>query len=271
MSRYFARPAVTTWDPQQYLRFADERTRPFHELLARVPALPPAPVVLDVGCGPGNSTEVLRERWPDATLVGIDSSPEMLAAAAGVAGAEYRLADAATWDPAGERPDLIASNATLQWVPGHLAVLSRWAAALRPGGVLAFQVPGNFDAPSHRLLAGLRRSPRWREALGRDAVRAGVHRPEEYLDVLLGAGCATADVWETTYSTLLTGDDPVLEWVRGTALRPVLALLPDPVERAAFEAEYAALLRDAYPAGPHGTVFPFRRIFAVAVRTGAPR
>ncbi|GAA4862052.1 trans-aconitate 2-methyltransferase [Kitasatospora terrestris] len=285
---------MTTWDPQQYLRFADERTRPFRELLARVPALPPAPVVLDIGCGPGNSTEVLRERWPDATLVGIDSSPEMLAAAAGVAGAEYRLADAATWDPAGERPDLIASNATLQWLgfsaagqaaegpsspkagkegraPGHLAVLTRWAAALRPGGVLAFQVPGNFDAPSHRLLADLRRSPRWREALGQDAVRAGVHRPEEYLDVLLGAGCATADVWETTYSTLLTGDDPVLEWVRGTALRPVLALLPDPAERAAFEAEYAALLRDAYPAGPHGTVFPFRRVFAVAVRTGAPR
>ncbi|MEV4614393.1 methyltransferase domain-containing protein [Kitasatospora sp. NPDC049258] len=259
---------MPTWDPSQYLRYADQRTRPLHELLARVPELPPAPTVLDIGCGPGNSTAVLRERWPDAAITGIDTSAEMLATARTAAGeptADYLLADAARYDPAPAAPDLIASNATLQWVEGHLDLLPRWAGALRPGGVIAFQVPGNFDRPSHTLLAELRRSPRWRAALGEDRIRAGVPAPDAYLAALLDAGC-TADVWETTYLTLLPGPDPVLEWTKGTALRPVLELLADPVERAAFLAEYAALLREAYPAGPHGTVFPFRRIFAVAVR-----
>ncbi|MFC8454898.1 methyltransferase domain-containing protein [Kitasatospora sp. NPDC057223] len=279
------------WDPAQYLRFADERTRPLHDLLARVPVLPePArPTVLDIGCGPGNSTAVLRARWPQARITGIDSSPEMLAAArsTGEPTADYLLADARGYDPAPANPDLIVSNATLQWLnpdvdgrrrqgsapkagqgerpAGHTALLRRWAGALRPGAVLAFQVPGNFDAPSHTLLAELRRSPRWRHLLGAEPTRAGVHRPGEYLDTLAGAGCR-ADVWETTYSTLLSGPDPVLEWVRGTALRPVLGRLADPADQAAFLAEYGALLREAYPAGPHGTVFPFRRIFAVAVR-----
>ncbi|WP_354642046.1 methyltransferase domain-containing protein [Kitasatospora camelliae] len=258
---------MSTWDPQQYLRFADERTRPFGELLARVPELPPAPVVLDIGCGPGNSTAVLRRRWPDATLIGVDNSAEMIAAARteGEPGAEYRLADATGYDVAADRPDLIASNATLQWVEGHLALLGRWAEALRPGGVIAIQVPGNFDAPSHTLLADLRLSPRWRDILGEGARRTPVHGPERYLETLLAAGCR-ADVWETTYSTLLDGEDPVLQWVAGTALRPVLARLDDPVERAAFTEEYRALLRDAYPRGEYGTVFPFRRIFAVGIR-----
>ncbi|WP_371479838.1 methyltransferase domain-containing protein [Kitasatospora sp. NBC_00315] len=262
-------PGTVHWDPAQYLRFADERTRPLHDLLARVPALPhePAPTVLDIGCGPGNSTAVLRRRWPGGRLTGIDSSPEMLATARaeGEPTADYLLADARGYDPADARPDLVVSNATLQWVDGHLDLLPRWAAALKPGAVLAFQVPGNFDAPSHTLLAGLRRSPRWRDLLGGDATRAGVHRPETYLDALAGAHC-TPDVWETTYLTLLAGPDPVLEWVKGTALRPVLGRLAAPEDRAAFLAEYGALLREAYPAGPHGTVFPFRRIFAVAVR-----
>ncbi len=257
------------WDPQQYLRFADERTRPLRDLLARVPALPnePAPAVLDIGCGPGNSTAVLRERWPGAGITGIDNSAEMLAAArgGGEPGADYLLADAGDYDPAGAEPDAIVSNATLQWIPGHLGLLPRWAGALRAGGVIAFQVPGNFDAPSHLALAELRRSPRWRGPLGADAVRAGVHEPGAYLDALTRAGCS-ADVWETTYSTLLTGPDPVLEWVKGTALRPVLTRLTDEDERSAFLAEYGALLRAAYPAGPHGTVFPFRRIFAVGVK-----
>ncbi|MFD0278656.1 methyltransferase domain-containing protein [Kitasatospora sp. NPDC127111] len=280
------------WDPEQYLRFADERTRPLRDLLARVPAIPnePAATVLDIGCGPGNSTAVLRERWPAARITGIDNSAAMLATARGTGEptADYLLADARDYDPAPARPDLIVSNAALQWIgsgassrprrgpssptaraegraDGHLGLLARWADALPPGGVIAFQVPGNFGSPSHTLLAGLRRSPRWRAALGDDATRAGVHEPGEYLRALADAGCAP-DVWETTYSTLLTGPDPVLEWVKGTALRPVLTRLADPAERDAFLAEYGALLREAYPAGPHGTVFPFRRIFAVAVK-----
>ncbi|MFB7126683.1 methyltransferase domain-containing protein [Kitasatospora sp. NPDC056273] len=257
------------WDPEQYLRFADERNRPLRELLARVPALPHpgAEVILDIGCGPGNSTAALRERWPTARLTGVDNSAPMLATARteGEPTAEYLLADAREYDPAPARPDLIVSNATLQWVDGHLALLPRWAAALEPGGVLAFQVPGNFDAPSHTLLADLRRSARWRGPLGEEAVRAGVHPPERYLDALVAADCLP-DVWETTYRTLLPGPDPVLEWVKGTALRPVLTRLADPADRAAFLAEYGRLLREAYPAGPHGTVFPFRRIFAVGIR-----
>ncbi|MEU9128273.1 methyltransferase domain-containing protein [Kitasatospora sp. NPDC048540] len=258
---------MTTWDPDQYLRYADQRTRPLYELLGRVPVLPAAPTVLDIGCGPGNSTAVLRERWPDADLTGVDNSAEMLAAARaeGEPTAAYLLADAAAYDPSPAAPDLIASNATLQWIPDHLALLPRWAGALRPGGVIALQVPGNFDAPSHTLLAELRRSPRWRSALGADRTRAGVPEPDAYLRALLAAGC-TADVWETTYLTVLQGQDPVLEWTKGTALRPVLGLLTDPAQRADFLAEYAALLREAYPAGEGGTVFPFRRIFAVGVR-----
>ncbi|MDH6114523.1 trans-aconitate 2-methyltransferase [Kitasatospora sp. MAP12-15] len=261
------------WDPEQYLRFADERTRPLRDLLARVPALPgePAPVVLDIGCGPGNSTAVLRERWPKARITGVDNSPEMLAAARshGEPTADYLLADAHDYDPAPAAPDLIISNATLQWIDGHLALLPRWAAALRPGASLAFQVPGNFEAPSHTLLRELAGSPRWRDALGERIGRAGVHQPAEYLDALVAAGRTggwSVDVWETTYSTLLTGEDPVLDWVKGTALRPLLTHLTDPAEQRRFLAEYGALLREAYPAGPHGTVFPFRRIFAVATR-----
>ncbi|MER6299334.1 methyltransferase domain-containing protein [Kitasatospora sp. NPDC001539] len=275
------------WDPAQYLRFADERTRPLRELIARVPALPDRAdtVVLDIGCGPGNSTAVLRERWPRARITGIDSSAAMLATARaeGEPTAEYLLADARAYDPAPARPDLIVSNATLQWIDGHLDLIPRWAAAVRPGGAVAFQVPGNFDAPSHTLLADLCHSPRWRDLLGTgtggtadngagntDAggtgtVRAGVHPPERYLDALAAVGCLP-DVWETTYRTLLPGPDPVLEWVKGTALRPVLTALTDPADRDDFLAEYGRLLREAYPPGPYGTVFPFRRIFAVGVK-----
>ncbi|MFD8753219.1 methyltransferase domain-containing protein [Kitasatospora sp. NPDC059577] len=279
------------WDPAQYVRFVDERTRPLRDLLARVPVLPHPgeETILDIGCGPGNSTAVLRERWPHARLTGVDNSAPMLATARteGEPTADYVLADARDYDPAPVRPDLVVSNAALQWMNpsepeprrghpsptageegqagGHLGIVRRWAAAVRPGGAVALQVPGNFDAPSHTLLADLRRSARWRGTLGEDAVRAGVHPPEHYLDALVGAGCHP-DVWETTYLTVLPGPDPVLEWVKGTALRPVLTLLADPADRAAFLAEYGRLLREAYPSGPSGTVFPFRRIFAVGTK-----
>ncbi|MCG6500529.1 methyltransferase domain-containing protein, partial [Kitasatospora sp. A2-31] len=155
------------WDPHQYLRYADERTRPLHDLLTRVPTLPhePAPTVLDIGCGPGNSTALLRRRWPHARLTGIDNSADMLTTArtTGEPTAHYQLADATHYDPADTHPDLIASNATLQWIPGHLDLLPRWAATLPPGGVIALQVPGNFDSPSHTALTELRHSPRWHD------------------------------------------------------------------------------------------------------------
>jgi trans-aconitate 2-methyltransferase len=250
------------WDPGQYGRYADERSRAYHELVARVRAETPRYVV-DLGCGDGSLTATLAGRWPGATVVGVDSSTEMLAAAR-PAGVELRQGSIEEWTP--DRPvDVLVSNAAFQWVPGHPALLAGWVAALAPGGELAFQVPGNFGAPSHTILAELRQVPRWHELLGADADRSpAVLEPADYLARLTALGCEV-DAWETTYLHLLHGTDPVLEWVRGTALRPVLAALP-PADATVFEAEYAERLREAYPAGPGGTVFPFRRIFVVARR-----
>jgi trans-aconitate 2-methyltransferase len=270
--------AAPAWDPQQYLHHTDHRTRPFHELLARVPALPGRPPrIADLGCGPGNVTSLLAQRWPDARITGFDNSPEMLRAASAYAGPtpggghlDFRAADAAHWTPE-ETYDLVIANAALQWVEGHAERFPLWLDHLAPGGTLAFQVPGNHTAPSHALLAGLCASPKWRARLGGSAERRVlIHEPEEYFRLLSRLGCES-DVWETTYLHHLQGPDPVLTWTKGTALRPVLtALGDDDAAREEFLAEYGELLRTAYPAGPHGTVFPFRRIFAVARRTGAP-
>jgi trans-aconitate 2-methyltransferase len=266
--------AAPTWDPQQYLRHATHRTRPFLDLLARIPALPgaAAPRIADIGCGPGNVTALLADRWPGARITGFDSSREMLEAAARYAGPtpgggrlDFRRADAAHWTPE-ERYDLIVSNAALQWVPGHADRFPQWLDRVTPGGTLAFQVPGNFTAPSHALLAELCDTPRWRDRLdGHGSRYVHILSPHAYLERLTGLGCDVVDVWESTYVQLLQGEDPVLEWTKGTALRPVLTVLDE--DRTAvreFVAQYRDLLRKAYPTGPHGTVFPFRRIFAVA-------
>ncbi len=251
---------MPVWDPQQYARFSTQRSRPYLELVGRIPAEAPARVV-DLGCGDGELTETLTQRWPQAQIEGIDSSSDMLQAARPRAGLTFRAGDIKTWQP--DRPvDVIISNAALQWVDGHLDLLGRFVESLTPGGFLAFQVPGNFGEPSHTLLTELRRSPRWRDKLGNSAQRLGSHEPDEYLDRLARLGCAV-DVWETTYQQVLTGPDPVLEWVKGTALRPVLELL-DPAETKEFLSEYGAALRTAYPSHDYGTIFPFRRIFAVA-------
>ncbi|MFB6812620.1 trans-aconitate 2-methyltransferase [Streptomyces sp. NPDC056387] len=271
-------PAATshgapTWDPQQYLRHAGHRTRPFLDLLHRIPELPTRPArIADLGCGPGNVTALLAERWPEARITGFDLSPEMLRRAddeyagrtAGGGSLDFRHADLAHWLP--EEPyDLIISNAALQWVPSHPGSFPAWIHGLRPGGTFAFQVPGNHTAPSHALLARLCDTPRWHDRLaGHGARYVHLLEPAEYLARLTGLGCAV-DTWETTYHQMLTGPDPVLDWVKGTALRPVLtALGNDRPAVDAFLAEYRELLREAYPPGPRGTVFPFRRIFAVA-------
>lgn len=256
------------WDPRQYEAFADERGRPFGELLARVTARSPS-FVVDLGCGTGALTAALLDRWPDARVVGVDSSAEMLARAqqhARPPQLSFESGDIGTWRT--ETPvDVLVSNAALQWVPDHLELLPTLVESLTPGGWLAFQVPGNFDAPSHTLLRDLARQPQWRGLRDRVANRyPNSSEPASYLDVLAGLGCRV-DAWETTYLHVLQGADPVLEWVRGTALRPVLAAL-DPDEAARFTAEYGALLRDAYPATPYGTVLPFRRIFVAARRPG---
>jgi trans-aconitate 2-methyltransferase len=256
------------WDPAVYLEHANDRARPFLDLMGRVGARDPA-VVVDLGCGPGGLTGLLADRWPSADVVGVDSSEEMVQRAQSgrhSGRCSFVLGDVRDWQPT--RPvDVLVSNATLQWVPDHLALLPRWVEFLGPGGWLAIQVPSNFDAPSHTLMRELAGSPRWRDRLGGVLRHAdAVAEPGAYLEVLAAAGAAV-DVWQTTYVHVLTGDDPVLSWVRGTGLRPVLsALLPE--DGVTFEVEYAELLRTAYPAQPYGTPFPFTRTFAVAHRTG---
>jgi trans-aconitate 2-methyltransferase len=263
-----------TWDPGQYLRHSRHRARPFADLLAQVPEIPGDPArIADLGCGPGNVTVQLADRWPTARVTGYDNSAEMLARTGEHAGPtagggrlDFAHADLTDWAPA-ETYDLITSNAALQWVPGHLESLPGWLDALTPGGTLAFQMPHNIDAPLHALMRELAATARWKGLVG-DALRPtdSVHDPLVYLDRLESLGCAT-DVWETTYMQLLTGRDAVLDWVKGTGLRPVLtALADDPDARDAFVAEYRDLLRDAYPEKPYGTVLPFRRLFAVARR-----
>ncbi|MFE6778568.1 trans-aconitate 2-methyltransferase [Streptomyces sp. NPDC057702] len=283
-------PDSPQWDPKQYLRHSALRTRPFLDLLARIPD-PPAPTadqapatdapqpgapalrIADLGCGPGNVTALLATRWPDAHITGYDNSVDMLREAQTYAGPtegggrlDFQPADAATWVP-DEPFDLIVSNAALQWVPDHSESFESWVGALTPGGTFAFQVPGNFVSPSHALLGELCDTPRWRRRLdGRGRRFVHVLSPADYLERLLGLGCVV-DAWETTYVQVLTGTDPVLDWVKGTALRPILTALADEPEAAAdFLAEYRDLLRKAYPQGPYGTVFPFRRIFVVARR-----
>jgi trans-aconitate 2-methyltransferase len=255
------------WDPGTYLRFSDERARPFVELLARVRAAAPS-VVVDLGCGEGALTASLAGRWPEARITGVDSSPEMLAAAAAHAvpgRVSFTAGDVREWAPSGP-VDVLVSNAVLHWVPGHDQLLARWAGFLAPGGELAAQVPGNFRAPTHALLAQLCALPRWADRVGDAAPRPdAVLEPADYFDVLTGAGLA-ADVWETTYLHVLPGEDPVLAWVRGTVLRPVLARL-DEDDAAELTEAYAAALREAYSRRPDGTtVLPFRRVFAVGRR-----
>jgi trans-aconitate 2-methyltransferase len=248
-----------TWDPGTYLEYGDERARPFVDLIARVGAQDPRTVV-DLGCGPGTLTALLKRRWPAAEVFGIDSSPEMVAAADAGNGVSMAVGDLRDWSP--EAPvDVLVSNAALQWVPGHLELLPRLVAQVAPGGWFAFQVPGNFSAPSHALRHDLERDPRFSPYL--EAVAGpDAHDPEVYLEALLGLGCAV-DAWETTYLHLLTGDDPVFRWAIGTGARPTLEALPDGL-RQEFEEEFRAGLREAYPATRHGTVLPFRRVFVVA-------
>jgi trans-aconitate 2-methyltransferase len=235
--------------------------------------------VADLGCGPGNLTAALAGRWPDATVVGVDSSPEMIyTASANTASANtgpasapnlsFALGDVRDWRP-GRPLDVLVCNAVLQWVPGHDELLLSWADLLAPGGWLAFQLPGNFDQPYHSVVAEMARSPRWRGPLADVRLNRQAGDPADYVTLLARPGFEV-DAWETTYLHILQGEDPVLEWAKGTALRPVLAAL-DAEQAAAFVREYGERLRTAYPPRPFGTLFPFRRVFAVVHRAGLSR
>ncbi len=255
------------WDPGQYRRFADERARPFFDLVARIGTDAPRSVA-DLGCGPGDLTVDLARRWPGAAILGIDSSPEMIAAARRgekPPGVSFTVADLRDWQPDGP-VDVGVCNAVLQWVPGHLGLLPRWVSWLSGGGWLAFQLPGNFDQPPHAVLRELAASPRWRPLIGAAELNRQAGDLTGYLDVLAKAGCQV-DAWETTYLHILHGEDPVVEWVKGTALRPVLAVLDD-AETAEFLAVYRDQMRRAYPPRSFGTVLPFRRVFVVAHSPG---
>jgi len=253
---------TNTWDPDRYLTYADERGRPFVELVQRIDSDIPAAVV-DLGCGPGNLTRLLAERWPDADVLGVDSSPEMIAKAdATVSGVRFEVGDLRAWAQAdGDPADVLVSNAALQWLPDHLELLPRLVARVRPGGWFAFQVPGNFDEPSHTIRRDLAADERF-AAHTADVAVPDSHDPADYLAALAALGCAV-DAWETTYLHLLTGDDPVFTWVSGTGARPTLQALPDGL-REEFTDEFKARLRAAYPSRDYGVVLPFRRIFVVA-------
>jgi trans-aconitate 2-methyltransferase len=250
------------WNPDVYLAFADDRGRPFFDLLSRVGADAPRRVV-DLGCGPGNLTLHLRERWPAAELEAVDSSPEMIEAAQG-RGIDAHVGDIDAWHPAPDT-DVVLSNAALQWVPTHRELLVRWATELPAGAWIAAQVPGNFDAPSHVAVRELAARGQWADALGDFPFRAGkvVDQPAEYAALLADAGC-TVDTWETTYIHQLAGSTPVLDWISGTALTAVQSRLDDEqFER--FRQELIPILAGLYPARPDGvTYFPFRRVFVVA-------
>lgn len=252
------------WDPQRYLGYADLRARPFYELLARVGAQRPRRVV-DQGCGAGNLTVELAGYWPSATVEAFDSSADMVAAAA-EAGVTASTLDVREWDPEPDT-DVVVSNAVLQWVPRHRELLRYWADRLPDQSWFAMQLPGNMTAPSHELTRELASAPEWSRRLSGVGLRGpdAVDDPVAYAELFSERDWAV-DAWETTYLQRLTGDDPVLEWISGTALRPVRAALDDNDWRR-FREQLAPRLRAAYPRGPDGaTWFPFRRIFVVAHR-----
>jgi trans-aconitate 2-methyltransferase len=255
-----------TWDPTQYLRFQPERSRPFYDLLEHV-TWERVNAAADLGCGTGELTRALCERWPDATVIGVDSSPEMLehARAWAVPGRlEFVQADLATWQSP-RLLDLIVSNAVLQWVGNHEQLLPSLCELLAPAGTLAVQIPSHFDTPAHRAVAQVTEEPRWRSRLAGVGLQPGAVRPLAwYVECLLRLGL-TVDAWETTYLHILRGANPVLEWMKGTALRPLLARL-EGGDREEFLGALGERLRSAYPAKDGVTLFPFPRLFFVATR-----
>ena len=254
---------MPSWDQAQYLKFADERTRASRELLARVPVERPTHVV-DLGCGPGNSTALLHARWPEAHVVGVDSSPEMLARARrDLPALSFELADVRAYSP--PPVDVFFANAVLQWVPDHGPLLQRWLGALAPAGAVAVQMPCNFDEPSHRLMREVH-GP-WNSRVAEVHERAGVGGAAFYYD-LLAPAAASVDVWQTRYEHVMQDASAIVEWLKGTGLRPYLEALPAAL-RTDYLAAYTEAIDAAYPVRSDGKrLFSFPRLFVVAVRGG---
>jgi trans-aconitate 2-methyltransferase len=262
------RSETMSWDPGQYLKFAGERVRPALDLMTRIDLAAPRTIV-DLGCGAGNVTDLLAQRWPGAHVIGVDSSAPMLAKARATARAnvEYVAADLAAWSPPAP-VDLVYSNAALHWLPVHAQHFPRVTAMVAPDGVLAVQMPSNFHAPSHTTIATLAARPRWRAKLGPKLRAAPVAAPADYFR-WLAPHAATLDIWTTEYLQVMPavdGEHPVAAFTRGSWLPQFLEAL-EPQEHGPFVAEYSALLAQAYPFLPDGRVlFPFRRLFIVAKR-----
>ena len=257
---------MPSWDADQYLRFEAERTRPCAELAQRI-ALEPKHVI-DLGCGPGNSTTVLAKRWPGAALNGLDSSPAMIEAARkSTVRAQWLAGDIASWPHlGGEAFDLVFSNAALQWLPDHHGLLPALMGKVAEGGALAFQVPMNTEAPAHVAARRLAATPAWQAHFPKPVREWSVLSPEAYFDIL-APRAGRIDLWTTEYWQVMESQAAVLEWYRGTGLRPYLDALPDPTLRSKFEADYLREIAPAFPVRPSGKVlFPFLRLFLIAYR-----
>jgi trans-aconitate 2-methyltransferase len=255
-----------SWSAKQYTAFEDERTRPVRDLVSALPAIE-ARSIVDLGCGPGNSTEVLAARFPDATVRGIDSSSDMLATARRrMPEAQFELSDIEQWNDAGPF-DVILANAVLHWVPNHAALLPALVAKLNHGGSLAIQMPDNLESPAHRLMREIAADGPWASALAlAAATRTSIGDASWYYE-LLRPSSAKVDVWRTTYYHALSGGpSAIVEWFKGSGLRPFLEPLNER-ERAAYLERYTAAVADAYPTLPDGSVLlPFPRLFVVATR-----
>jgi trans-aconitate 2-methyltransferase len=253
-----------SWSAAQYVKFEEERTRPVRDLVARIPNGAAARAA-DIGCGPGNSTEVLRERYPEAEIVGVDSSPDMIEAARKrLPGVAFEVADIEGWRETGF--DVILANAVIQWIPGHETLLPALIGRLATGGSLAVQTPDNLDEPSHRLMREVAAEGPWAEKLAGAAKARADRNSADWYYRLLRTQAPRVDIWRTTYFHPLSGAGAVVEWVKGTGLRPFLDPL-DPTERAAYLDRYEAAIASTYPAEADGTVLlPFPRLFFVATR-----
>lgn len=251
---------VSTWDANLYLRFSDQRLRPALDLLARVPLTEPRDIY-DLGCGTGNVTRLLYERWPDARVTGVDASPEMLQKAKAIPDIQWQQADLATWQP--HSPvDLVYSNAAFHWLDHHDVLFPYLFSQVSSRGFLAIQMPRQHLNASHQLLFKMAREDRWHFLA--EAIRENpVHEPGFYYEHL-SSQAAMLDIWETEYLHVLEGQDPVLNWFAGSILRPVLDRL-DSLDKVAFLSAYGERLREAYPARGDGkTLLPFLRLFIVA-------
>jgi trans-aconitate 2-methyltransferase len=258
---------MSDWDAAQYRRFEDDRTRPSRELLARVP-LEKARLAYDLGCGPGNSTELIVERYSEAEVIGVDSSPAMLEdARKRLPGTRFERGDLESWMPQGEAPDLLFANAVFQWVPRHREVLRRLLGALAKGGVLAVQMPDNLDEPSHALMRETANSAPFAGRMENAAAARGrLPDPESYYDLLKPLSL-NVDVWHCIYNHVLDSPQAIVEWVKSTGLRPFLDALA-PEERPQFLELYRARLEKAYHTRVDGKVLlRFPRLFIVAQRS----